>query len=105
MAGARISFLGRNWNVFKSDGLVLYPPESFVINKGFDGSGTHGRRDITIGAERTAELLSVPNYPVELAVSLEEYAAVTNHLLQMNRKSALDYFRLARKFLFGLIKS
>lgn len=31
------------WAVFKRNGLVCYPPCSMVLNKGFDGSGTHGR--------------------------------------------------------------
>jgi hypothetical protein len=32
-----------NWNVFQSNGLVVYPPTSLVENIGFDGSGTHCR--------------------------------------------------------------
>ena len=27
--------------IFKNNGIVLYPPRSFVKNEGFDGSGTH----------------------------------------------------------------
>jgi hypothetical protein len=30
-----------NWSVYRSSGLVLYPPVSLVKNIGFDGSGTH----------------------------------------------------------------
>lgn len=29
------------WSVFRLGGVTLYPRESFVINEGFDGSGTH----------------------------------------------------------------
>ena len=31
------------WTVFKSNGLVVYPPITLVKNGGFDGSGSHGR--------------------------------------------------------------
>lgn len=31
------------WTVFKSKGLVVYPPTTLVKNGGFDGSGSHGR--------------------------------------------------------------
>jgi hypothetical protein len=30
------------WSVFRRDGLVLFPPQTLVENRGFDGSGTHG---------------------------------------------------------------
>lgn len=30
------------WFVFRSGGLVAYPPQSLIQNFGFDGSGTHG---------------------------------------------------------------
>jgi hypothetical protein len=30
------------WSVFRSQGLVVYPPQTLVRNTGFDGSGTHG---------------------------------------------------------------
>ena len=31
------------YSVFARDGLVLFPPRSLVVNRGFDGSGTHDR--------------------------------------------------------------
>ncbi len=44
MAGLRDSWAVRwYWSVFKTNGLVLFPPVSLVSNTGFDGSGTHGR--------------------------------------------------------------
>lgn len=30
------------WSVFKHNGYVLYPPNSYITNIGLDGSGTHG---------------------------------------------------------------
>lgn len=43
MQGLRDSWAIRwYWSVFKAQGLVLFPPVSFVSNFGFDGSGTHG---------------------------------------------------------------
>lgn len=44
MAGRRDSWGIRwYWSVFMLGGLVCYPPSSLVLNRGFDGSGTHGR--------------------------------------------------------------
>lgn len=44
MAGLRDSWAIRwYWTVFKENGLVVFPPESLVRNRGFDGSGSHGR--------------------------------------------------------------
>jgi hypothetical protein len=37
-----------NWSVYINNGLVVYPPVSLVKNIGFDGSGTHCRRNDTI---------------------------------------------------------
>ena len=31
------------WSVFRMNGLILFPPVSLVINRGLDGSGSHGR--------------------------------------------------------------
>ncbi len=43
MQGLRDSWAIRwYWSVFKARGLVLFPPVSYVRNRGFDGSGTHG---------------------------------------------------------------
>ena len=43
MSGLRDSWAIRwYWTVFRSNGLVIYPPISLVKNIGFDGSGTHG---------------------------------------------------------------
>ena len=30
------------WSVFKQQGLFVFPPQTYVSNIGFDGSGTHG---------------------------------------------------------------
>lgn len=44
MEGLRDSWAIRwYWAVFKANGLVVFPPASLVRNKGFDGSGSHGR--------------------------------------------------------------
>lgn len=44
MEGLRDSWAIRwYWTVFKANGLVVFPPASLVRNKGFDGSGSHGR--------------------------------------------------------------
>ncbi|MDP2143183.1 MAG: hypothetical protein Q8J80_03550 [Gallionella sp.] len=44
MEGMRDSWAIRwYWTVFKASGLVVFPPVSLVHNKGFDGSGSHGR--------------------------------------------------------------
>lgn len=32
------------WNLLKQNGLTLFPPQSYVRNLGWDGSGTHGDR-------------------------------------------------------------
>jgi len=42
------------WTVFRSGGIVLYPPRTLVHNRGMDGSGSHGRgffRRYDVGSE------------------------------------------------------
>lgn len=51
------------WSVFKAQGLVLFPPISLVSNRGFDGSGTHGRGRLS-KLSKSAPV--VPSSPIEL---------------------------------------
>ena len=47
-------------SVFFNDGLTLYPRLSLVINIGFDGSGTHGKRLIRHDESQLAAVISFP---------------------------------------------
>lgn len=80
--------LGRNdswavwWymNVYRSNGLTLFPKFSLVLNDGFDGSGTHGRNFQQQASSVSANV--VHNFPDEIVESLSGRAAVRNFLIR-----------------------
>jgi hypothetical protein len=74
------------WSVFKTKGIVLYPPTSHVVNTGFDGSGTHGWRSgqYLVGDELTTlpEEIGLPALPI---VHESAYKEIKNMLMRVNR--------------------
>lgn len=78
---------GVRWllSVFMSNGLVLYPPQTFVENIGFDGSGTHG---VDLGEEERGVdriLPQMPDAPAAISVDAETFEAVKQHLKRSHR--------------------
>lgn len=88
MAGRRDSWGIRwYWSVFMRNGLVCYPPSSMVLNRGFDGSGTHGRgmarnRGASAQAPSTNALSVV--LPVQASLSSEACAKAQALVYQRN---------------------
>jgi hypothetical protein len=52
------------WAVFKSNGVVLYPRESLVVNEGFDGSGVHCGPRNHIGGRARVSFPGAPRRPI-----------------------------------------
>ena len=65
------------WTVFKSDGVVLFPPISLVRNTGFDGSGTHGRGFLR---QFSKAKLAVPSSKIDLPNSVFLDAGLYSHV-------------------------
>lgn len=59
------------WTVFKANGLVLFPPVSFVKNHGVDLKATHGVKSLALSALKSlgrAFPSDVPHYPDKISV-------------------------------------
>jgi len=73
------------WSVFKAEGIVLFPPSSYVKNCGFDGSGTHGWRSansIFFKARHSQDAdICMPR---EIRVSAKKFDAVKRVIKKMN---------------------
>lgn len=81
----RIDSWAIRWNlsVFMAEGLILYPTQSFITNTGFDGSGTHYRRDLrsSTSLPQTGELQAkVKRFPKTVAVDLEAKNKIFKYL-------------------------
>jgi hypothetical protein len=66
------------WSVFRRGGLVLYPPQTLVANRGADTKATHGMRSLLLaslrpGAARLARTL--PELPAHVAVDPQDLKA------------------------------
>jgi len=79
-----------NWYVFSQEGIVLYPPSTLIVNLGFDGSGTHGRRDISDRIHQNTSSSWPFDFPTHLRVNVENYGQITSHLRQLGKKRLSD---------------
>lgn len=86
MAGKRDSWGIRwYWSVFRHNGLVLYPPRTFVRNTGFDGSGSHGRGMFRrFGGARAAFADDADVTMPAVRLDQEAFAAVRHALYRQN---------------------
>lgn len=57
------------WFVFRSGGLVAYPPWSLIRNIGFDGSGTHGRGGLVDDSNRST--VDDSNFQIPSSITLD----------------------------------
>lgn len=69
------------WAIFAEKGVVLYPAKSLVLNRGFDGSGSHGAStarllDTSFGVSETNQW----KFPSGCEVNQEEFLRVKNVL-------------------------
>lgn len=71
-----------HWSVFKSNGLVLFPPQSYVQNIGFDGSGTHGWRSArsVLNASDTLQTSNQVSLPTIIGVTQEDFNLIKKPL-------------------------
>lgn len=97
MAGEADSWAIRwYWSVFKLDGLILFPPISYVQNKGFDGSGTHGWRSAkAVLNKEIPPDAGLVNLPDEIAVNVEHFNRVKKVVKKLNR-GFFNFFSLLR---------
>mgnify|MGYP001130808303 CR=1 FL=1 len=75
-------------SVFVSNGLVLYPKDTFVENVGFDGSGTHCGE-----SSNTTSLLSqksISHFLPDVKVNEEVFDTLKSHLNQSNNRKLTD---------------
>ena len=87
-------------HAFKCHKVAVYPPESLIENKGFDGTGTHGSIGLDSSAERNlvgrVNRIIIP--PIEsLCLNTEARIKVETALKKMSRNAR------AIKFMKGLL--
>ena len=59
------------YSLFVRDGLAVYPPQTLVLNEGFDGTGTHGRLSLPVRQARLTENVAF-EFPTQVAESPEK---------------------------------
>lgn len=94
-----------NWSVFKSNGMVVYPPVSLVTNIGFDGSGTHRSENVNFDAQELAPggeaMLDPP--PIRFSSADPRYQRVRTAVRRMQGKP-LKQFAKALRWLYIRIR-
>ena len=88
-----------NWSVYRRRGLVLYPPRSFVLNIGLDGTGTHGRARPRL---ETADPDGgqVPSFPTRVIVDEQKFTLVKNAVRLMSGGVLLRAYKHLKGILF-----
>ncbi|MEM1439433.1 MAG: hypothetical protein AAF545_09780 [Pseudomonadota bacterium] len=73
------------WSVFRAGGLVVYPPQTLVVNRGMDGSGTHGRGLLTRFGQRESVMRDTPvDLPEEPIVDAQAWAMLKRSIWVQN---------------------
>lgn len=74
------------WYVFRSGGVVAYPPQNLIQNIGFDGSGTHGKAVSSVVRASFAPDALVVRMPASVRLDESLLAEVRRSLDQKNEK-------------------
>ncbi|MEO0851933.1 MAG: hypothetical protein AAFY15_00295 [Cyanobacteria bacterium J06648_11] len=73
------------WSVFRAGGLVVYPPQTLVVNRGMDGSGTHGKGLLTRFGQRESVMRDTPvDLPEEPIVDAQAWAMLKRSIWVQN---------------------
>ncbi len=81
------------WNVFRMNGLVLYPDFTLVKNIGWDGSGRHGDDYELFGVDSWNESYRVKHFPSEIKTNTEDFLLLKKYL----KKELSIYSRVIKK--------
>lgn len=88
------------WSVFVMKGLVLFPPITLVQNKGFDGSGTHGRGLIRRFNKTSKKIIfKYPQFPDEITINDQIFNQVANILYWKNGGWIAKYFDAIKRLI------
>lgn len=88
------------WSVFIMKGLVLYPPLTLVQNRGFDGSGTHGRGLIRRFNKSSKKIIfNYPEFPGEITIDNEIFNQVSKILHWKNGGWFAKFFDFIKRLL------
>jgi hypothetical protein len=96
------------WSVFRRDGLVLFPPQTLVENRGFDGSGTHGSFTKFKSLKKSTILSKDIELPTSLFTSDQNYLNVQKSISKafplwlLFLKSIVLSFKRSLSFLLNL---
>jgi len=104
MAGMSDSWAIRwYWSVFKANGLVLSPPQSYIKNIGFDGSGTHGFRSAKKKISSMQSLSNkIVNMPTKVEMDMAAYYLVSKYKGQLSSGMVPWISRIFRNILVQL---
>lgn len=80
-----------HWSIFKLNGIILFPPRSYVQNIGLDGSGTHGWRSArsVLNTGGTLNIMNQVSLPTSIGVIQEDFRLVKKPLIALRRLSWL----------------
>ena len=91
------------WSVFKKNGIVLFPPNSLVINNGMDGTGSHGSGLLTnFRGTIKSENFMTPNLPDAINVNQSEFSIVKKAIWKQNGgylRWIIDRVKIFAKFI------
>lgn len=76
------------WFVFRSEGLVAYPPQSLIRNIGFDGTGTHGNARSDGATDSVSSAERVMEFPSDIIPDEERFAEVRRNLKRTRKQEA-----------------
>jgi hypothetical protein len=87
--------------VYSCNGLTLYPPQSLVINDGFNNSGTHSSYTASelFSTSKSYSLESI-EYPNHVGLSEQKIISVQKHLKKHLRKKVTGFLKSIFKRLF-----
>jgi hypothetical protein len=85
------------WSVFRANGLVLYPPRTYVINKGMDGTGTHSSLFSRLYLGRQSAYSDWPiDMPSEIALDEPLFEEVKRFLVRLKGPAPIRLLRQLR---------
>lgn len=72
------------WSVFVAGGLAVYPPQTLVRNRGFDGSGSHGRGLLRRYGGEAVDFIATDIKLVATELRAADYKAVKQAIWRQN---------------------
>jgi hypothetical protein len=102
-SSGKISSWAIRWysHVYSCDGLTLYPPQSLVVNDGFNETGTHSSYTsselFSFSKSHSIESIEYPNH---VGLSEQKVSSLQQHLKKHLKKKIVGYLKFIFKRVF-----